>query len=142
MCSSKSGVKHFVYISSEQVFDKSSIVDITEDMVPHPETEHGIILRQGEMLALEYNSTATMEATVVRLCNLYYMPNEAVDCIDVVTSKCLAAAKGDEITIDSKYSYSVLNSGDAVEALYKLVSSEERLHSLYVRPDRAMRKAV
>ena len=131
MCSSKSGVRHFVYLSSEQVYDKSSVVDITEDMVPHPITEHGIILRQGEMLALEYNSTATMESTVVRLCNLYYMPNEAVDCIDVVTSKCLSAAKGDEIAIDSKYSYSVLNSGDAVEALYKLVSSEERSHSLY-----------
>ncbi len=131
LCSSKSGVRHFVYLSSEQVFDKNITVNITEDMIPQPETEHGTILRQGEMMVLEYNQTANMETTVVRLSNLYCAPNEAAECVDVVTSKCLTAAKGDTVVIDSKYSYSILNSGDAVEALFKLVSSEKRQRHLY-----------
>ncbi len=131
LCSSKSGVRHFVYLSSDQVFDKNITVNITEDMLPHPETEHGTILRQGEMLVLDYNRTANMETTVVRLSNLYCAPNDADECIDIVTSKCLTAARGDTIVIDSKYSYTILNGGDAVEALFRLISSDKRLRNLY-----------
>lgn len=68
---------------------------------------------------------------MVRLSNLYCAPREAAECTDIVTSKCLTAAKGDTVVIDSKYSYSLLHSGDAVEALFRLVSSEKRQRSLY-----------
>lgn len=128
---SENGVKHFIYLSSEQVFDNSSIVELTEEMQARPETEHGLLLRQGEMVALEYNTIATMEVTVLRLANLYCTPYDATDCTDTVTSKCLKAARNEPVVINTKREYSLLHGRDAVEAVYILAVAEKRRHSVY-----------
>lgn len=128
---SENGVNHFIYLSSEQVFDNSSIVELTEKMQARPETEHGLLLRQGEMVSLEYNTTANMEVTVLRLANLYCTPHDASDCTDTVTSKCLKAARNEPVPMNTKREYSLLHGKDAVEAVYILAVAEKRRQSVY-----------
>ncbi len=126
------GVRHFVYLSSEEIFDGEGFeVDIAEDTTPVPKTRAATVRSQGEMLASRFNSLSPMEVTVLRLDHLYFIPENALECTDICSSMCLKALKDEKIEINYRNTFTMLYANDAVEAIFRLISAENRQHNIY-----------
>lgn len=131
MCCAIQGVKHFVYISSNHVFEEEYLIDIKEDMPVSPNSFRGMTISQGEKLAIHYAQTTRMEVTVVRIAQLYGYPMNREDCTDVFSEMCVTALGTGQLRINAKRVITALHVKDAVEALYLLVKAPERKHSVY-----------
>ena len=83
--SNLTGVSHFIYLSSHDVFEDEQIRDIGEDVQPTPRTFKGLTVSQGESLILNFNETSQSDITVVRIANLYGIPKNRRDCQDSFT---------------------------------------------------------
>ncbi len=125
------GVRHFVYISSEIVFEDEYIVDIKENMPVSPNSYKGMAIAQGEDLALHYGQSAQMEVTVVRLSQMYGIPKDRSGCCDIFSRMCVEAIVNVRLRINAKRVFSGLCVKDAVEALFLLIQAPERKHHLY-----------
>ena len=131
ICAGKLGVRHFLYLSSEEVFESGYVADITEDVLPSPDSYRATVIFQGETIARKYNSVSSMEVTVARLDGAYCMPSGAGECIDVCTSMCLKGMRGQTLSVNSKHIFSLLYESDVAEALYMLLSAPARQHHVY-----------
>lgn len=131
MCSAMLGVKHFLYISSDQVYEDEYIVDIKEDMPISPRSFQGMTISQGENLALHYEQTTRMEVTVARIAQMYGLPMDREDCTDIYSKMCVKALVTGRLKVNAKKVLSALYVKDAIEALYQLVKAPERKHSIY-----------
>ncbi|MDD2647234.1 MAG: sugar nucleotide-binding protein [Eubacteriales bacterium] len=127
----KLGVRNFVYLSSEEVFESGYVADITEDVLPSPDSYRAMVIFQGETIAMKYNSVSSMEVTVARLDGVYCMPSSSAECVDECTKMCLKAMRGETLSVNSKRIFSILYESDAAEALYKLISAPARQHHIY-----------
>ncbi len=131
MCSAMLGVKHFVYISSEHVYEDEYIVDIREDMPVSPHSFKGMTISQGENLAIHYDRTTRMEVTVARIAQMYGVPMNREDCTDIYSEMCVKALVTGRLKVNAKKVLSALYVKDAVEALYLLLKAPERKHTIY-----------
>ncbi len=131
MCAALTGIRHFIYISSEHVYEDEYIVDIKEEMPISPNSFQGMSLSQGENLAMHFNSTTQMEVTVVRLAGMYGIPANREACTDDFSKMCLKALISGRIKVNAKRILSALYVKDAVEGLYLLINAQERKHQLY-----------
>lgn len=124
------GVKHFVYLSSEAVFEDSYMVDINEDMQPAPNSYKGMAISIGENITLFIGQATRTETTVVRLDNMCRIPADR-DAADKLSEMCLEALMDGRIQVNAKKEFSCLSYKDAAEALFLLISSYERKHNIY-----------
>lgn len=131
MCCAMLGVKHFVYISSDKVFEDEYIVDIKEDMPVSPYSFKGMTISQGENLAMHYEQTTRMEVTVTRIAQMYGLPMDREDCTDIYSEMCVKALVTGRLKVNAKKVLSALYVKDAIEALYLLINAPERKHSIY-----------
>lgn len=125
------GVRHFLYISSEIVFEDNYIVDIKEEIVPTPISYKGMTISQGENLALHYGHTHPMEVTVLRLANMYGIPTNSKEVNDICSKMCVDAIVMGRLHVDAKKVFSTLYVKDAVEAISILIYAPERKYSIY-----------
>ncbi|MBE5966459.1 MAG: NAD(P)-dependent oxidoreductase [Lachnospiraceae bacterium] len=131
MCAAMAGIRHFIYVSSEKVFEDEYIVDIKEDMPTTPNSFPGMAISQGENLAMHFNQTTQCEVTVVRIAGLYGIPANREDCTDIYSELCLKALVSGRLEVNAKKVISALFVKDAAEALYLLINAPERKQRLY-----------
>lgn len=125
------GIRHFIYISSEVVFEDDYIIDIREDVAVSPNSYKGMTISQGENLAFHYGQTNQMEVTVLRLANMYGIPYNLREVNDVCSRMCVEAMEKGRLVVNAKKIFSCLYVKDGVEALYILINAPERKHSIY-----------
>lgn len=125
------GIKHFVYLSSEAVFEDEYVIDIEEDMPVTPDSYKGVAIALGENITLYFGQTSGTETTVVRLANMFIIPEDRDSCNDPISRMCLEAIINGRLKVNAKTEFSCLYVKDAVEALYLLISAFERRHNLY-----------
>jgi len=131
MCASAVGVRHFVYLSSDAVFEEPSETDISEDDTPTPRTPRGLCVTQGETMATSFGRFSQMEVTVVRIADLYSIPRNKEDCVDRYTELCLSALLSGSVTVNAKRISAPLFVNDAVYALYLLTTAQRRKSKVY-----------
>jgi RmlD substrate binding domain. len=131
MSANLSEIRHFVYISSDKVFEDDFVIDINENMPAAPKSFKGMTISQGENLAMHFDQTTQMEVTVARIAHMYGIPSDRETCTDIYSKMCVKALISGRLEINAKKILSALYVKDAVEALYLLVKSPERKHPLY-----------
>ncbi|MGF7142329.1 nucleoside-diphosphate-sugar epimerase [Anaerotaenia torta] len=131
MCAATLGVRHFIYVSSDKVFEDEYIVDIREDMTTTPNSFSGMTISQGENMALHFNQTTQMEVTVARIAGMYGIPANREACTDIYSRMCMKTLVAGRLKVNAKRVLSALYVRDGVEALYLLAVAPERKHSLY-----------
>ncbi|WP_033166590.1 sugar nucleotide-binding protein [Clostridium sp. KNHs205] len=125
------GTRHFIYISSEKVFEDEYIIDIKEDLQTSPNSVKGMTISQGENLAMHFNQTTQMEVSVIRLAGMYGIPADRKACRDIYSGMCLKALVSGRLQVNAKKGLSALFVKDAVEGLYLLAKAPERKHVIY-----------
>lgn len=125
------GIRHFVYISSEQVFEEEYVADIKEEILVSPNSLRGMTISQGESMAKHFDKTTQMEVTVLRIAGLYGIPTEYGNCTDIYSTMCADAQSSGRLEVNAKKVISALYVRDGVEAVYVLVNAPERKHRLY-----------
>lgn len=125
------GVRHFIYVSSDEVFEDKYAIDIKEDMPVSPNSLKGMTISQGESLAMHFNEITQMEVTVTRMAHMYGIPANREACTDIYSNMCLEVLKHGRLEVNAKRILSALFIKDAVEALYLLINAQERQHSTY-----------
>jgi nucleoside-diphosphate-sugar epimerase len=131
MCSAMLGLRHFVYVSSDKVYEEEYVIDIKEGMPTTPNSFKGMTISQGENLALHFDQTTQLEVTVVRIAGMYGIPANREACTDIYSEMCLKALVAGQLKINAKKVLSALYVKDATEALYLLIKAPERKHGLY-----------
>ncbi len=129
--SAMQGIKHFIYLSSECVFEDEYIVDIKEEVPVSPKSYKGMAISQGENMALHFGQSTQMEITVLRLANMYGILETLADCNDVCSQMCVEAMIHGRLSVNAKRVFSPLFIRDAVEALCLLLKAPERRYPLY-----------
>lgn len=131
MCATMLGIRHFVYVSSDKVFEDEYVVDIKEDMPASPNSFKGMTISQGENLAMHFEQMTQMEVTVARIAHMYGIPANREACTDIYSKMCLKALVSGRLKVNAKQVLSALFVKDAVEALYLMVKAPERKYQLY-----------
>lgn len=131
MCAALVGIRHFIYVSSDQVYEDEYIVDIKEDMPTSPNSYKAMAISQGENLAMHFNQTTHTEVTIVRLANLYGVPRDRKSCNDICSKLCLEALETGRVKVNAKRIFSALYVRDAVDGIFKLINAPERKYQLY-----------
>lgn len=124
-------VGHFIYLSSEAVFEGEYSIDIKEDMTVYPSSYKSIAIAQGEALTLHTGQTNQMEITVVRFANMYGIPSNRQECFDIYSRMCFDALLNGRLRVNAKRIFSSIYVKDAVEALYVLINAPNRKHNIY-----------
>ncbi len=125
------GVRHFVYVSSETVFEDEYIVDINEDFMTSPNSFKAITISQGENLAMHFEQATQMEVTVARIAHMYGIPSNRRECTDLYSKMCVKTLISGRLKVNGKRIISALYIRDAVEALFLLIKAPERKLKLY-----------
>ncbi len=131
MCAAMLGVRHFIYVSSDKVFEDEYVVDIREDMPASPNSFKGMTISQGENLAMHFNQTTQMEVSVVRIARMYGIPANRDACTDIYSEMCVKTLVTGRLKVNAKKVMSALYVKDGIEALYLLIKAPERKHRLY-----------
>ncbi|HHV12054.1 MAG TPA: sugar nucleotide-binding protein [Clostridiales bacterium] len=131
MCGAMVGTRHFIYVSSDRVYEDEYIIDINEEVPATPNSFKGMTISQGENLAMHFGQTTQLEVTVARIAGMYGIPASREDCTDLYSEMCLKALVSGRLTVNAKKVLSALYVKDAVEALYLLAAAPERKHGLY-----------
>lgn len=131
IASSKQKIKHFIYVSSQEVFEDDYIIDIKEDVLVYSKSNRSISISLGENIVSYFGNTGQMETTIARLDNLYGTPQNRNHCNDFFSKMCIDALIKGQIQVDAKKVFSLLHINDATEALLLLIESPKRKHDLY-----------
>lgn len=131
MCAGMFGIRHFVYVSSEVVFEEEYIIDINEDVPASPNSVKSMTISQGENLSLHFGLTTKMEVTVLRIAGMYGIPANREACTDIFSDICLKALITGRLQVNAKKIISALYVKDAVEAIALLIKAPERKQRLY-----------
>ncbi len=131
MCGSMLGTRHFIYVSSDKVYEDEYVIDINEEVGATPNSFQGMTISQGENLAMHFGRTTQLEVTVARIAGMYGIPADREACRDIYSEMCLEALVSGRLAVNAKKVLSALYVKDAVEALYLLANASERKHGLY-----------
>ena len=127
----EAGVRQFVYLSSEDVFNGSSLSPLPEEALPKPGTHKGNAVLLGETMMAHYAKYTSMDAVVLRLDGVSYEAEEPAQCASILTSMVRAALVTGEIPMDAKLTHSLLYAKDAVRAIYRFLSAPTHRKQLY-----------
>lgn len=131
MCASAAGVKQFVYLSSDAVFEDPSETDITEDAEPTPKSPRGLCVAQGETMATAFGRFSEIEVLVLRIGSMFCIPRSKEDCVDRYAEMCLSALLTGSVTVNAKRITAPLFVNDAVFGLYLIITAPQRRESIY-----------
>lgn len=125
------GVKRFIYLSSECVFEDYYLSPINEDMTMMPRSTKAMAVSLGESMVSNYAVHQRMDTVIVRLSQLYMAPANLQECSDVYTKLCIQAASQGQMKINAKIKRSALFLNDAVQALMQLTMAASHNQRLY-----------
>ena len=121
----------FIFLSSEQVFEEHCADNITENVEPVPKGMKSIVLSQAEELCMNHRKNMGRDIVVLRLDNVYGIPDSMVDVTDCCTRMCLEALDRNVITIQENHVLSMIYVADAIEYIYRVVAKNRSEHELY-----------
>lgn len=128
---SMQGTGHFIYISSETVFEDEYIIDIKEETPVSPNSYKGMVISQGENMSTHFGAIKDMEVTVVRLANMYGIPSNRKESMDICGKMCVEGLIDGSVHVNIKNIFSPLFVKDAVDAIFLLMNAAKRKYNLY-----------
>lgn len=121
----------FIYLSSDEVYQKSYAYDIEEEEAYTAYTQKGQALAIGEEMCINYQKILDADIVVLRLGHMYSIPGEPVEMDSICAKMCMAAIDTGEIVVNGQRRSSVIYASDAVEFIYKMVSTKRHDYNLY-----------
>ncbi len=121
----------FFYLSSQEVYGASHIDDIPEEEQQSPKGFRAMAMVQGEEICANYRKTQGTETVILRFDHLYWVPEKGKREEDPCFRMCLEALRTGKISANSRHSFSMIYLNDAVEQLYKVLSSESPKNACY-----------
>lgn len=121
----------FIYLSSEEVYQKSYAYDVREEEPYTAYTQKGQALAIGEEMCINYQKMLNADIVVLRLGNMYSIPEEPAEMDRICAKMCMAAIDTGEITVNVQRNVSVIYASDAVEFIYKMASTKRHDYNLY-----------
>lgn len=146
----------FIYLSSEEVLDGFEARDDEEVVRSKNSSEKSQAVAMGEKMCLDYGKMTMGDVVVLRLGNLYGIPEDALELENICASMCMDALDLGEVKLSPGHSifvqqaktvmditdedvkvlegekrYSVLHLMDAVEFIYKLMVADKHESDMY-----------
>lgn len=124
-------VKHFIYLSSHQVYDAHSETFITPNAKTTANDYTGIAIAQGEELCRHFNETTDLNINILRIDHIYKMPANLEEANDICSMLCLEAIKKGSITVNDNLIFSMLNVSDAIFGIFDFIHAKEHKNFIY-----------
>lgn len=131
MSSEMHKIKHFVYLSSNSVFDASAVEAILPSAKTTAMDYTGLAVAQGEELCRLFNETTELDISIVRIDNMYKTPHELPEVNDICSHMCLEALKTGSITVNNNHSFSMIHVSDVVFGLYQYIHAKNHNEFIY-----------
>jgi len=121
----------FVYLSTSDIFvgDRDSLI-LEEDM-PCCDTPRALVLAQAEEICASYRKNLDRDVVVLRLDQLYSVPQSRSEAKDVCSRLCLEAVQEHTVTYNENGFFSLLYEADAVEFIFRVMFCQEHREGLY-----------
>ena len=121
----------FIYLSSEEVYQKSYTYEVEEGEPYTAYTQKGQAVAIGEEMCINYQKMLDADIVVLRLGHMYSIPAGPAGMDRLCAKMCMAAIDTGEITINAQRRHSVIYASDAVEFIYKMASTKRHDYNLY-----------
>lgn len=121
----------FIYLSSHEIFEESCDDDITEDQITSAKSIKSMSLALGEQMCHNYQAAFQKDIMVLRLDHMYSIPRNKNAIRNFYVHFCLEAFQHGSITVNSNKRFSMLYVFDAIEFIYKIMTSRDHKYSLY-----------
>lgn len=146
----------FIYLSSEEVLDSYEAGDDGEVVRTKNSSEKSQAVAMGEKMCLDYGKMTMGDIVVLRMGNLYGIPEDALELDNICAEMCMDALDLGEVklspghsiyfqnakpvmditeedmeTLEGEKKYSILHLMDAVEFIYKLMVTEKHEEEIY-----------
>ncbi len=121
----------FLYLSSEEVFQRKYAYALTEAEACTAFSAKGQAVAMGEEMCRNYDKMFGMDTVMLRLDHMYGIPYNEADMDPVFAAMCLEALKTGEIIADPARKISLLHVSDAVEFVYRAMMVEQHAEQLY-----------
>lgn len=118
-----------VYLSSQQVYDGVYAAPVGEEEPLSPKNPSALALAHGEDICRSYTRSA--DVMVLRLDNVYHVPQTADDCTDAIASLCRQGLMEGFVTVSQEKEFSLLAEGDAVQFVLNAATAESHAHTVY-----------
>lgn len=125
------GTGRFIYLSSQEVYGKSSREDISEETSSSTASFRAMAVAQGEELCRSYHETGGVSTVVLRYDHLYGLPKKGERGDDLCFPMILEALEKGTVSASGRYTCSLLYMSDGVEFTYQIIKAEKLKHSLY-----------
>lgn len=131
MAYARNPIGRFVYLSSDEVYYGDYENNIRENEELTPNSFRGMALAQGEELCQSYREYQKKDIITLRLGRLYSIPKERSEINNICARMCLEALQRNEITVVKDNAFSLLYETDAVEYIYRILSSRAHQYPVY-----------
>ncbi len=130
-CYARYGRGRLIFLSSSEVFSTHLVSNILEATTPESKGYLPLALSQTEELCNNYRRNMDLDIILLRL-DCYYGPITGLrDCYGIVGSMFCQAVKNKAIHFNSRASHSLIYMGDAIEAIYRIVSCRSHSWDIY-----------
>ncbi len=121
----------FVYLSTSDIFasDRDSL--ILEEDKPCCDTPRALVLAQAEEICVSYRENLGRDVVVLRLDQLYAVPQNRGEVKENCGRLCLEAVQKHTVTCNENSFFSLLYEADAVEFIYRVMSCQEHREGVY-----------
>lgn len=120
-----------IFLSSDEVYSGNYINDIEETEKTLGFGMRADILAQAEEICENFRKNRSTDIVVLRLDHLYCIPRDRKDVNNICARMCLECLSEGYIKADTDHTFSLLFEKDAVEYIYKVVSTGKHEYSLY-----------
>lgn len=121
----------FLYLSTQDVYGGNYPEDIGETEPVTPEGIPAMVWSQGEEMCENYRKSCDKDIIILRMDNVYGIPENRRDARDICSRMCLEALESKRITVGEDSVFSLLYVTDAVEFISRLAMCQEHMHSIY-----------
>lgn len=125
------GKKRFIYLSSDEVFQKGDTIAVSEEEPFSAYSSKGLAVAMGEELCQNYRRMSGKDIVVLRLDHMYGIPKTKKESSHLGARMCIEALRTGEVKGDSGETVTLLYEADAVEFIYKIIAADKHERYLY-----------
>ena len=120
-----------IFLSSDEVYTGNYVADIEETEKTSGFGMRADSLAQAEEICENFRVNRNLDIVVLRLDHLYCIPRDRKDVNNICSRMCLELLSDGYIKAEADHTFSLLFEKDAVEYIYKVVSTRQHEYSLY-----------
>lgn len=121
----------FIYLSSEEVFQKKYLCEIDETEPCAVFDNKGQTIAMGEEMCLNYEKILETDIVILRLDHMYDIPADKRELDNICARMCMDAIDIKEISVNRGAEKSLLYVSDAVEFIYKVIAAKKHKQNIY-----------